>query len=477
MKFKNIRKKLIILAIITIFPTLCFINYNRDSSWNFQGLSEEVFYYPKISWDYGNGSIENPRVLENKTFIGTGSNGYYLYDKTYHFIIRNCTFIDSGTGDDNAGLKLVAVQNGVITNNTFLSCYNGIYLAGQLSKQCKNILVNDNKFVDNINGILITYSAININITHNRFSNNNDGVELTVGCNDNYIINNTFTSDMTGVTMKNTQNNLIYSNTIVGSSFSGIYLLHGGPNIVRDNILRNNDIGILLDHSILNMIYRNEFRNNNDGIWFQSNANDNVFYNNTFISNIRNAHETSPTSNSYSYNGYGNSWDDYQGYDCNNDGVGETPYVSGIVTDNFPLCSRLDTFVPIISIIEPAIYSEYESNSPSFTLTIEEYLIQSQWYTLDGGVSNFTITGLTDVINQPFWDGLDFGEYNLTFYVQDLAGNVGSANVVISKKEEEPKEEEPEQQISFGTYYLTITIISIFSVFIIIRKKSKFYIR
>jgi parallel beta-helix repeat protein len=523
-------------------------------------LQEEILNFPKSSWDRGNGSINNPYILENKTFIGTGSNGYFLYDKTYHFIIRNCTFIDSGTAVDNAGLKLVAVQNGIITNNTFLSCQNGIYFAGQLSKQCKNNLVYDNKFVGNIKGILLTAQAKNINISQNRFSNNIDGVEVGGGCNDNYVINNTYSSDNTGVSIINAQNNLIQNNIIVGSSFSGIYLTYGGSSIVRDNTVRNNDIGILLDYTTLNMFDRNEFRNNDDGIWFQNLANGNIFYNNTFITNTRNAHESSPTSNSFSYNGYGNSWDDYQGYDCNNDGIGETPYVSGIVTDNFPLCSRLDTFDPIISITEPAMDSVYGAYSPSFTLTIQEYIIHSQWYTLDGetinvpfsglagtidqtewdkigdgivtitfyandtannigqsevtvrkdtiapvitinepnnaeefdnppifditvveanleemwytldgGITNYTFVGLTGTINQSLWEDLAPGEYNLTFYVKDHAENIRFANVVISKKHQQT-----ELQIPFGNFYLIITIVSVFSVLCIFRRKYKF---
>ena len=432
MIIKKLRRRAVILSTIAIISTLGFFSiYDLARPMNSQEQLEGTLYFPKSSWDGGNGSIDNPYILENKEFDGTGSDGYYLYHTTYYFIIRNCTFIDSGTAVDNAGLKLVAVQNGIITNNTFMYCQNGIYFSG-MNYECKNNLVYDNKFVDNINGIRIAALAKSINITNNRFLNNIEGVEV-YGCHNNYMVDNIFTSDNTGISILNGHGNLILNNTIMGSSFSGIYLIYGGPNVVRDNTVRNNDIGILLDHSISNMFDKNEIRNNDDGLWFQSLANDNIFYNNTFISNTRNADESSSTSNSFSYNGYGNSWDDYDGYDCNNDGIGETPYVSGIVTDNFPLCSRLDTFDPIISIIEPALDSEYGANSPSFNLTIQEYLLDSQWYSLDGGNTNISFIGLTGTINQTEWDKIGNGIATITFYANDSANNIGQAEVMVNK--------------------------------------------
>jgi hypothetical protein len=45
----------------------------------------------------------------------------------------------------------------------------------------------------------------------------------------------------------------------------------------------------------------------------------------------------------YTYNGqnfsslYGNYWSDYAGYDNNNDGIGDTPYISGNVIDYYPI--------------------------------------------------------------------------------------------------------------------------------------------
>jgi hypothetical protein len=42
----------------------------------------------------------------------------------------------------------------------------------------------------------------------------------------------------------------------------------------------------------------------------------------------------------------GNYWDDYTGSDLDNDGIGDTPYMTDIDTDkdNYPLMSRFENY-------------------------------------------------------------------------------------------------------------------------------------
>ena len=43
----------------------------------------------------------------------------------------------------------------------------------------------------------------------------------------------------------------------------------------------------------------------------------------------------------------GNYWDDYTGSDSDNDGIGDTPYMTDIDTDrdNYPLMSRFENYI------------------------------------------------------------------------------------------------------------------------------------
>ena len=82
----------------------------------------------------GNGSADNPYIIENYDINGTDA-GYCIYigNTTAHFVIRNCSVHDasgnSWTYYWNSGIVLYEANNGVINNNTaFSNSGSGIYL-------------------------------------------------------------------------------------------------------------------------------------------------------------------------------------------------------------------------------------------------------------------------------------------------------------------------------------------------------------
>ncbi len=54
------------------------------------------------------------------------------------------------------------------------------------------------------------------------------------------------------------------------------------------------------------------------------------------------------------------------------------------------------------------------------------------WYSLDGGVTNFTVNA-TGAIDQAPWAALANGEVTITFYARDIAGNEVSESVTLIK--------------------------------------------
>ncbi len=503
------------------------------------------------SWDSGNGTIENPYILENKTYDGGSTNGYTLVNFHNYFIIHNCTFINSGTADDNAGLRLVGVENGLIFNNTFKSCQNGILFSQQVST-CQNNIVMNNTFRNNINGIRVAYLARQINITGNKFFNNVDGVELfgrdsnsvsynylesnnvgihLLGSDSNDIIGNQVryntnfgiylensdTNEIIGNTVRNsavgvlldtsrTNNiylNFIYSNTegitfqsisndnsidnntiytndkgihlygsdsndIVGNQVRyntnyDIYLEDSNTNEIIGNILRNSAFGVLLDTSRTNDIYLNVIFSNTEGITFQTHSDDNTIYNNTFYNNNDHISLTSSSGNTFHNGSIGNNWDNYDGYDCNGDRIGETPYEEGTISDPYPICYQPDIYEPIVSIINLIDGQVFATTAPSFTLSIQEYLVDTIYYQIDG---NFNYTcGSSDTMDQTLWDSLPDGRHNITFYVHDVANNVGVAEVYIFKDTTE------EPSIPFGHYFSLIMIVAVIGALIYYKRK------
>ena len=137
------------------------------------------------SWCTGNGSADNPYILENITINAGGVDNCILVEDTNeHFIIRNCTLNFSGTIiDANAGVNLNNVQNGTIERNYF---FDHIKYA-----------------------IIVQYGCLNIKIQHNHIKNSSGaGIRYYQECN----------------------NTLIYNNTIEQCAWEGIYLSHYSVN-------------------------------------------------------------------------------------------------------------------------------------------------------------------------------------------------------------------------------------------------------
>lgn len=134
--------------------------------------------------------------------------------------------------------------------------------------------------------------------------------------------------------------NCLIRNNNVKNGGNGIYLGNSNSNTIRDNTIESNNIGIYLFNSDSNTIESNSIQNNNaNGIWLTSACTSNIIYLNDFSNNLdNNARDLG--SNNWDYNSQGNYWDDYNDYDSNEDGIGDSPYIidgAGGNQDNYPL--------------------------------------------------------------------------------------------------------------------------------------------
>ena len=86
------------------------------------------------------------------------------------------------------------------------------------------------------------------------------------------------------------------------------------------------------------------------------------------------------------------------------------------------------------------------------------------WYTLDGGLHNFSIT-CNSTINQAAWETILGGIVNIRFYAIDKVGNIAYRDVPIIKQ----------QQQEFIPGYNTVILkgIMLLSFAILIKIKSK----
>ncbi|MFX1571592.1 MAG: nitrous oxide reductase family maturation protein NosD [Promethearchaeota archaeon] len=108
---------------------------------------------------------------------------------------------------------------------------------------------------------------------------------------------------------------------------------------------------------------------------------------------------------------------------------------------------------PEITINKPSRFETFGKEAPYYDISIEEPNLESMWYTIDGGITNFTITQINGTINQAAWNAVSYGNITIRFYAKDLAGNIGYSEIIIKKM----KKRAP----AIPSYQLLLLIIAI----------------
>jgi parallel beta-helix repeat protein len=304
-------------------------------------------------------------ILDNNTIENVGG-GIYLYD-TENLKMRNNTVSCRGR---KLGIEGDTLSHFIhdIDNSNLLNGRPPLYLIGHSNEvidpsieisylglvNCDNILVENRVFArrtdtQNINGILIANTQ-NSRVENCAFENNTYGIYLW-GSDNNILANNTLENNTSrGIfILYSSDNNIIENNTILKNPLStgaGIDFYYnpvvhydwsfGSGNIIRNNNITSNSMGISNLKAENNYIYHNNFENNT------TQAYDN--------------------GSNYWDDGYpsgGNYWSDYTGVDNyrgenqdipGSDGIGDTPYIIPISTnqDRYPLMGPWTT--PVYSV-------------------------------------------------------------------------------------------------------------------------------
>ena len=93
--------------------------------------------------------------------------------------------------------------------------------------------------------------------------------------------------------------------------------------------------------------------------------------------------------------------------------------------------------LPMINIVNPIENQLFGDVAPNFTVEIEDPNLDSMWYTLDGGLNNFTFTE-NDTINQLAWTALPDGPVTIRFYANNTLGNINFADVNVLRDDSAP---------------------------------------
>jgi len=308
--------------------------------------------------------IDKPITLDGqgKVTINAGGKGSVIVLETDGATIRNMTLLNSGDqhNDLDAGIQ-VRGDNNVIKDNVIDDTLFGIELQQSSGNIVRRNKIGSKDFHLGVRGdaIRLWYSMRN-RITENVIVGSRDLVIWYSAHNE--IKNNKISKGRYGLHFMYAKYNLVEGNTIEGNSV-GVFLMYSDDVVLTKNRIThalgatgmgigmkessNVDItdnqilyaatGIYLDVSpfqpdTTNRIYRNSIAFNNIGImflndWIGNDIKDNRFENNihqvsvaAFASAKRNIWES-------------NYWDDYEGFDRDQDNVGDYPYDVRVFAD------------------------------------------------------------------------------------------------------------------------------------------------
>lgn len=102
------------------------------------------------------------------------------------------------------------------------------------------------------------------------------------------------------------------------------------------------------------------------------------------------------------------------------------------------LLLRKDTSVPTITIVFPAPNTVYNDEVPFLTVTKSGSNLANSWYSLDGGLHNYSFAGQIVTITKAVWIQSPDGAVEVMVYLSNLAGAVGSDSRTLIKQTSSP---------------------------------------
>lgn len=367
-----------------------------------------------------------------------------LYEENVHISKADITMRSQSGNPDDTIVKAVNMGDPVLdirANNVTVFGFNltgtqydaGIYLEG-----VTGCTIDNNTLSNNFFGIAVAYSSNNTLTSNKAFNNKQDGIQLIHSSN-NTLTKNTLSNNPDGIYLATNDNNNILTSNTVSNNKHGILAYYSTGNMLTDNTVSNNPgSGILMQSCTSSTLTGNKITNANTGIYFY-NSNNNLIYNN-YLANSQNVRDY-PGTNTWNitktagknivggkYLG-GNYYASYTGVDTDGDGLGDTPYNSGMAgsADYLPLVIPTVTNQPPVANIDgsdQAVEGSAITFNGSASSDPDGDTLQYSWDFGDGS----TESGI--VIPQHVY--ADNGEYTVTLNVTDSDGEVGTDTLIVT---------------------------------------------
>ncbi|TFF98587.1 MAG: hypothetical protein EU547_01015 [Promethearchaeota archaeon] len=343
MKFKNNRliKITCLVAIFLLFSVLNFSvaayierDYNfsqkeyiprTSQSWVFNQLTISESGGGNGTWTWavtqdwcrGSGTEIDPYIIENVTINASGIigiSGISIINSKVYFIIKNNNFHNSGSDSEDAGIKLLNTNNGIIQSNNFsFNQGNGIYLENSsnnrilenhiydnqyhgiyINEYSEYILVSHNTIFDNsFDGIRVYRYSHNATLVSNMIYNNLNGIFVTSNCYDSFLKENSLINNTErgiGFSSQSHRSSIednYFEKNGISTSNPGLYAVGTNFLSISNNTFKNNYHGVSLRYVFDCEVYDNEFLDNYyNAIYLEFLSEDNNITNNFIINSI-----------------------------------------------------------------------------------------------------------------------------------------------------------------------------------------------
>ena len=308
--------------------------------------------------------IDKPITLDGrgKVTIDSGGVESVIVLETDGATVKNLTLRNSGDQHNSidSGVQVRGNYN-VVKDNIIEDCLFGVDLQQSNNNVVRRNRISSKPFHMGVRGdaIRMWYSTHN-KITENEIFNSRDMVVWYSANNEirgnqvrdgryglhfmyskyNLVEENSYSGNTVGIFLMYSDDVVLRKNKItraIGAAGMGIGMKESSNVEITDNEILYSSIGIYLDVSpfqpdTTNRIYRNTIAFASEGVKFLNDWTGNILQDNRFENNIHQvsvAALASAKRNEWT----GNYWDDYEGFDRNNDQIGDSPYEKRVYAD------------------------------------------------------------------------------------------------------------------------------------------------
>lgn len=405
-----------------------YLDNNSDNNTIVENILRDNIVSGIFLWD---GCEENK--ISNNTLINNNYFGIYLnYNSDGNNITNNIIKYNGlGTQDEMSGIFIQASDDNIVSNNEITNNnQNGIWL---YNDWCYDNIIFNNNISENKIGIRLSYNVWRSIITDNLIKDNiNYGIIMdTPHPQNNEIYLNWFFDN--GIQAYDSGSNNDWDNGTIGNFWSN----YPGVDVDDDGI---GDTPYLIGGD-----YGGD--QDNYPIWYDS---PNIEINSPQPSEIFessapifNVSITDPNLDSMWYtlnNGMqkvlftANESINQGLWNGLSDGLIVITFYANDTSGNLNSSSVTvirDTEVPNIKINNPSLNDVF-ATAPAFNVEISDLLLNTTWYTIDGGLNKFIFTS-NESINTNGWNNALEGLVDITFYANDTLSNENSASVSVYK--------------------------------------------